>query len=153
MDCSSDAPLGRQIYILSQDMRNFAEKYVLKPYGITVEQLHLLKCLYQYTGLSQKEIGEIGYKTPANTTRLLDRLQAKDLVVRRENPEDRRAMLVFLTERGQELVQEVENVFESFKQSFLNGLSEEELAVIQAGLRKITENLLAMTRKISQQAS
>ena len=147
MDCKSEEPLGRQIYILSRDMSNFAEK-VLNPFDITLEQLHLLKCLPKKTGLTQKEICDVVYKSPANTTRMLDRMEAKDLVVRKDSPQDRRACLVFLTEKGQKLVEVVEGVFESFSQHFLHGISKKEIKIMKTGLKKMSENLVTMSEEL-----
>lgn len=147
MDCKSDKSLGRQIYILSRNMSNFAEK-VLSPFGVTLEQLHLLKCLPEKTGMTQKEICDVVYKSPANTTRMLDRMEAKDLVVRKDDPQDRRVCLVFLTAKGKKLVEVVEGVFESFSQHFLYGIKEKEIQTIKTGLQKMSDNLITMSEEL-----
>ena len=147
MDCKSEEPVGRQIYILSRDMSNFAEK-VLTPFNITVEQLHLLKSLPEKEGVTQKEICDVVYKTPANTTRMLDRMEAKDFVIRKDSPEDRRACLVYLTEKGRKLVEVVEGVFESFTEHFLKDITEKELKTIRSGLKKMSDNLVTMSEEL-----
>ena len=90
--CNEES-LGRQIYIVSQEMRNFAER-VLKPYALTLEQFHLLKNMSLDAGMTQRQICNLTSKTPANMSRMLDRMESKSLVARRENPVDRRASLV-----------------------------------------------------------
>ena len=99
--CQSNS-LGRLIYLTSQTMRNYVER-VLKPFDLTGEQAHLLKNLDTATGRSQNELCELAGKSPANITRILDRLEKKKLIVRRENPDDRRSSLVLQTETGSRL--------------------------------------------------
>lgn len=140
MDCRHSESLGRLIYLTAQEIKNFAEKQ-LKPYDLTLEQFHLLKHLSHDTGLNQREIGEAVNKTPANLTRILDRLEQKDLVVRRHNARDRRSSLVFLTLQGQSLVQEVFAVFESFSTQLTRGTSEEERETAKTILHRIEDNI------------
>ena len=151
MDCKPDESLGRQIYALSLDMRNFGEK-VLNPFNITMEQLHLLKCLSEETGLSQQAICQIVKKTPANTTRMLDRLEAKLLVVRKDDPNDRRASMVFLTDQGSSMIKVVEGVFETFSQLFLEGISVKEQKTIRNSLKKMADNLKKMSEELKNNA-
>ena len=148
--CREDS-LGRQIYFTSQEMSNFAEK-VLKPFDLTLEQFHLLKNMPVDSGITQREIGEISGKTAANMTRMLDRMEAKDLVIRRENPEDRRASLVFLTDKGRALVEEVFEGFESFSAKFVQGVSEKEQQIVRSALMKMTENIQKMSEELDNKS-
>jgi DNA-binding MarR family transcriptional regulator len=137
---SPDEPICRLIYFTAQELGNLADK-VLKPYHLTLEQLHLLKGMLDSSGMTQKEIGASANKTPANVTRILDRLEKKNLVVRRRNPEDRRSFLVFITEGGRTLIDQVIAVFESFSSQILTGVSDEEEQLIRSSMEKISENL------------
>jgi DNA-binding MarR family transcriptional regulator len=92
--CNEES-LGRHIYITAQEMRNFAER-LLKPYELTLEQFHLLKNMSLVDGLTQRQICNLTSKTPANMSRMLDRMESKSLVARRVNPVDRRASLVIV---------------------------------------------------------
>lgn len=142
---NGEEPLGRLIYLLSQDMKNFAGK-VLKPNGLTLEQLHILKNMCVDSGMSQRQIGEIANKKAANITRMLDRLESKDLVERRENPADRRAASVFLTHKGEALVNEVIGTFDSFSSRFLKGISLEEQEIIRNAFKTMARNLKEMSQ-------
>ena len=100
-----EEPIPRLIYYTAQDLKNLAEK-ILKPYELTIEQFQPLKSLAFTPGLSQRQIGDACNKSAANLTRILDRLQKKNLIERRANPADRRTSLVFLTSQGESLVNE-----------------------------------------------
>jgi len=142
--------LGRLIYFTAQELSNFAEK-VLKPYDLTLEQFHLLKNMPEDTGLTQRQICEVANKKPANMTRILDRLESKGLMVRRDNPEDRRAALVFLTKKGCELVEKVHGGFELYSNRFVQGISGQEQETAKNVLRKMSDNLQEMTDGLSKQ--
>ena len=146
--CNEEA-LGRLIYITGQEMRNFAER-LLKPYDLTLEQFHLLKNMSPDEGLTQRQICNLTSKTPANMSRMLDRMESKSLVARRESPADRRASLVFLTEKGESLVDEVVEEFESFSANLTESITENEQQIVRDVLTKITRNTQIMSEKLDK---
>ena len=154
MRCDNNESLGRQIYLAAQEIKNFAEK-LLKPYELTIEQFHILKQLSQDSGLTQSELGGMVNKTPANITRILDRLEAKNLVVRQNSKKDRRATFVFLTDHGNTLIDEVFTTFESFSAQLTQGISSgdqqktgEILDTIGSNIKNMSQNFhLSTTTK------
>ena len=146
MRCDHNEPLGRLIYDAAQDIKNFAEK-ILKPCGLTLEQFHLLKNMSREAGMSQRELGDLVNKSPANITRILDRLESKSLVKRLDNPEDRRTTVVLLTTRGEAQVQEVSSIFESFSSDLTGGITNNEQEMTRRVLAKLRSNLQSMSLK------
>ncbi len=67
---------------------------------ITPEQWSVLTCLWEQEGISPKELADLIYKDKPNTNRILEKLQAKGLILRKLHPTDRRAYQIYLTERG-----------------------------------------------------
>ena len=145
-ECREDS-LGRLIYFTAQDMTNFAEK-ILKPYDLTLEQFHLLKKMGMDSGISQRQLCEVANKTPANMTRMLDRMEAKSLMKRRADPDDRRASLVFLTEKSKSLVEEVFGAFNSYSAGMLRGIDEDQQRITKDVLTKMAGNVQAMTEEL-----
>ena len=141
--------LGRLIYLTAQDMRNFAEK-ILSPFDLTIEQFHLLKNLSCDQGMTQRQIGDVAGKTPANMTRILDRLESKSLIERRRDPNDRRASQVFLTITGKEITEKVFGVFESFTEDLVFGITEKEQEIVKKSLKRITSNLETMHERLKK---
>ena len=78
MGSCQEESVGRLIYKTGLVLRNYAEN-LLKPYGLTVEQLFLLKNMSISTGITQRQLCELAGKQPANITRILDRLESKDI--------------------------------------------------------------------------
>lgn len=146
MKCDDNESLGRQIYLTAQDIKNYAEKQ-LKPFDLTLEQFHLLKHMSLDSGMSQRELGELVNKTPANITRILDRLELKNLVIRHSSPEDRRTSLVLLTDQGQALVKEVFAFFELFSSQLTQSITEHEQKKTSEILNRIGRNIEIMSQK------
>ena len=142
--CRHDS-LGRSIYLTSQVIRNNIDR-LLKPFELTREQLHLLRALELHKGRPQNEIGGLTGKSPANTTRILDRLEKKNLIVRRENPKDRRSQLVLLTIEGAELRNEMSRLIEALSRRIEENIDEEDMAVVVKVLGQMEANLLQISK-------
>jgi DNA-binding MarR family transcriptional regulator len=117
----NEEPLLQLISMTAQVMRSFADQW-LKKYDLTVEQLHALKRLDLDLGKTQSALCNVTGKSPANITRLLDRLENKKYVVRRKNPDDRRASLVFLTKEGMRIREEVREGFDGMRSELLRDI-------------------------------
>ena len=143
MRTCTEESLGRLIYHTAQDIRNMAEK-ILYPYDLTVEQMHLLKNMSLETGITQKALGGMVNKTPANLTRILDRLEAKALIQRQPDPGDRRVYLVFLTEKGVALVKDVHETFQTFSARMVHSISDEMQHTARACLKAMNANIAQM---------
>ena len=142
--CHYDS-LGRRIYLTSQAIRNNIDR-LLKPFDLTREQLHLLKNLDRQKGRTQSEIGGLTGKSPANTTRILDRLEKKNLIVRRDNPEDRRSQLVHLTIEGAELSAEMSDLIKALSSRIEENIDKEDRAVVVKVLGRMEANLLQISK-------
>lgn len=89
-------------------------------------------------GLRQYEIGERILLSKHNLTRLLDRLEARSLVVRRECPEDARGNIVFITDEGLSLRKRMWPVYsEAIKEHFTGKLAAAEINRLSAILHKL----------------
>lgn len=151
MRTCAEESLGRLIYHTAQNIRKMAEK-ILYPYDLTVEQMHLLKNMSIDAGITQKALGGMVNKTPANLTRILDRLEAKALIVRRPDSGDRRENLVFLTDRGMMLVEDVHETFQLFSARMLQEINEEMQQQVRSCLKTMGENIEQMTLELKKDA-
>lgn len=141
--CHHDS-LGRTIYLTSQAMRHHVD-HMLKPFDITMEQLHILKNIERQDGRTQREICSMAGKSPANITRILDRLEKKQLIVRRDNPEDRRSQLVSLTQNGHALASRLSDLFSTLSHKIEKHINENEMGIVKKVLGQIEMNLLELS--------
>ncbi|WP_308164742.1 MarR family winged helix-turn-helix transcriptional regulator [Nonomuraea sediminis] len=77
----------------------------------------------------------------AGMTRLLDRLEAKGLVTRGRHPEDRRAVVIEVTEEGRALLPRVFPIYGGVANRLLDGFTDEEQAQATDLLKRMLTNL------------
>lgn len=143
MNPELDQKIGRSICVTSQIIRNWAEK-LLSAFDLTGEQLHLLESVSIQRGIPQRTLCELVIKTPANLTRILDRMEKKGLVIRRDNPEDRRSSLVYRTEVGEKLVVEAMEALVPLGDRIENGIDKKDLEVFKLVIHQINQNLFIL---------
>lgn len=145
MSTDCEHSFWRLIGLTAQEMRSYAD-HRLKKYDLTVEQLQLLKQLDLEFGQPQRMLGTLTGKSPANITRLLDRLENKGCIIRGPNPEDRRSSLVYLSREGERLKEEVRRLFEGLRDDLVEAISPEDQNTAIRVLRMIRGNIDRMSR-------
>lgn len=143
--CENDS-LGRLVYMTTMALKNCLE-IRLKPHDLTAEQFHVLKNLGGEGEVVQTRLCELVMKSPANMTRILDRLEKKGVVARRANPEDRRSILVSLTVAGSTLLATVQRELAGFEAEITRGLTAGRVEELKSGLRTVYENVVLLTRR------
>jgi DNA-binding MarR family transcriptional regulator len=127
--------LGRTWAVLEHAMAE-----ALKPHGITPTQYNVLRILRGAgeAGLCRSEIIERMIARVPDATRLLDRMEAVDLVERERSEEDRRFVTTRITEAGLRLLVELDaTILELHQRQFA--------ALDETGLRTLID-LLALAR-------
>lgn len=146
MQSAYEESFWKMIGLTGRAMRSFADKR-LRRYSLTVEQLQVLKHIDGTTGQPQSKLSSLTGKSPANMTRILDRLEKKKRIIRRQNPLDRRSSLVFLTKHGDEVREDVRRLFEGLQAELVEGIPVEEQKVAIEVLRSIKKNIDTMAKK------
>jgi DNA-binding MarR family transcriptional regulator len=76
-------------------------------YDVTPSQVRAIRVLDTHGGVRSKELAEHLKIAPRSATEVVDALEVKGLVRRSPDPDDRRAVVVSLTDRGRALSEEV----------------------------------------------
>ncbi|MES2518020.1 MAG: MarR family transcriptional regulator [Bacteroidota bacterium] len=100
---------------------------IFKPFDLTLQQYNVLRILRgQYPQPTTViAIIERMLDKMSNASRLVDKLLAKELVVRKVCPNDRRAVDVLITKKGLDLLAEIDSLQYKWEEH-LHGLTEEE---------------------------
>lgn len=72
--------------------------------GLTVSQFGVLEALYHLGPLNQKALGNKLLKSGGNITLVIDNLEKNGWVRRKQDPDDRRCMLIHLTPDGKKFI-------------------------------------------------
>ena len=92
-------------------------------------------------GITLKELAEAMKLAPATVSELVESLVKKNFLQRVQNPEDRRAVQITLTDHGQMLLDECLKAVDSLCEKLLAGLQPAERTAMLNGLAKITSKL------------
>jgi DNA-binding MarR family transcriptional regulator len=112
-DVENPLALDQQVcFALSVAARNVVAVYrpLLEPMGLTHPQYLVMLALWQHEPVSVRELSGLLRLDPGTLSPLLKRLEAADLVVRRRDSRDERALAVTLTEKGRTLRSEAEKI-------------------------------------------
>jgi DNA-binding MarR family transcriptional regulator len=113
----------------------------LRPFGITYNHLFILTCLWERDGVHVKDLAKQLYLDSSSLTGHLDRMERSALVVRQDDPDDRRAVRVFLTEKGRYLKDQLEPIGQELKETLQQGVPPEKIRAFTAALRSISSRL------------
>ena len=111
---------------------------VLKPYDLSGEQYNVLRILRGQKGnpANMCVIQERMIAKNSNTTRLIDKLLLKNLVTREVCPENRRKIEVLITEKGLQLLEELDPKVLDNEKLFAANLNQKELVELNTLLEK-----------------
>ncbi|MGX7668439.1 MarR family winged helix-turn-helix transcriptional regulator [Flavobacterium pedocola] len=111
---------------------------ILKPYDLSGEQYNVLRILRGQKGKPANMclIQERMIAKTSNTTRLVDKLLLKELVTREVCSENRRKMEVQITQKGLDVLAELDSKVIEHENSFAKKLTESELEELNNLLEK-----------------
>lgn len=107
----------------------------VRPLNLTVIEWYILRALYETDGQHASELASAVGRAATSFTPNLDKLQTKNLIERRPDAGDRRAVRIYLTKSGkdkrnavldaaEQVDQEIASMFShSDYETFLNGLN------------------------------
>ena len=130
---------GRLGYLLKHAQLRLAELMAsaMAPFEITGRQLAVLIAVDSRAPLSQQEVARRLGVDRTTMVLLIDELENKQLVQRRQDPDDRRKNVVALTDTGRTTLREASRAGDEAERLFLGSLSGDEAAQLRQALRAI----------------
>lgn len=115
---------------------------VLKPFDISSQQFNVLRILKGRKGrpANLSSIQKRMLAKNSNATRLVDKLILKNLVVKKICEANKRKIEIFITNEGEDLLNNLNQVVESKEQSIINQLTADEQIILTELLTKIRNN-------------
>jgi DNA-binding MarR family transcriptional regulator len=104
----------------------------VEPFGITLQQFNVLRILRGGgdAGVATLEVANRMVEQAPGITRLLDRLEAKELVRRQRCPKDRRQNLCWITDAGRELLDRVDEPAVRASEACMSALGQADLTAL-----------------------
>jgi DNA-binding MarR family transcriptional regulator len=113
----------------------------LEDTGITIPQSFILSYLLQDNGATLKEIGNKSLIDSSSMTVLVDKLEKDELVERQLDTQDRRAIRVFITDKGREIGYKVVEIGNQFNAHLYDLLGEGNQKEFIHGINNILNGL------------
>ena len=131
--------LGRlilQLQRLEREPRSFGDAGVLTP-----SEIHTIDAIGCDEGVLMSNLASRLGVTKGAVTQLVTRLERKELVKRTSHPNDSRAVIVLLTEKGKVAYHVHEALHQTFYDQLSSQLTKEEIAIFEKGVEKLIEIL------------
>ncbi|MDF5758034.1 MarR family transcriptional regulator [Spongiactinospora sp. TRM90649] len=130
---------GSLLHQVARELRTAVEAH-LAPHDVTAQQAAVLLLAAQGRTSPNQLTTHLGTDT-AGMTRLLDRLEAKGLIIRRKHPTDRRSLVIALTPRGQALLPRLAPPFGTVSAAMLSGFTDQDVNRLTGMLERMLTNL------------
>src|ERR1700722_3016740 len=139
---SSDAQMEAGLFVAFMqiaDTFGAQAEQVIKTAGLTAAQYNVLRILRGAgpAGLACREIGERIIPADPDITRLLDRMEKRNLITRKRQSDDRRVVKSFVTPQGLELLKILDRPVNALHKRQFQDIAPAKLKVLAAMLDEI----------------
>jgi DNA-binding MarR family transcriptional regulator len=134
------AQLIRQVIELQHKVNRMLRRQVPDAWmelSLTLAQLKSLFFISSEGNTNVRKLAAALSVTSANVTGIVDRLVKQGLVTRRENPEDRRMLLLQVTDKGRALITDLRERQISRLSEILDYMSPDEVSILAQGLSSL----------------
>ena len=125
--------------ISAQMRRDYSE--MLRERDLHVGQDNLLCKLWRENGITQMQLTEYLNCEPPTVTNMVKTLEKKGFVYRKKDSLDGRVSRVYLTEKGLAVREPVSQIWRKQQDKLLNGIAEEDRALLHKYLQQMEKNL------------
>lgn len=115
----------------------FAER--LRAEGLVPAHAGTLRILQATEGISQQALGTVLGVAPSRLVTLIDDLETRGLLERRDQPNDRRSYALHLTSKGRDVLKRIGQIAREHQQALCAALSDTERELLADLLKRIAE--------------
>lgn len=133
-----------EIYKLNNRINKKFEKLqrkIIQKVNLTNAQYSILQQLWKTDGVQFKTLANVCCCSQSTITGIVDTMEKKEIVVRKMNPEDRRSVLVMLTDKGKKLEKETPNI-NSILDNCCSGFDPNDIQLLTILLKKLDKSLV-----------
>jgi len=139
MNNSENRAFGIHLSIILRRGQMYLDRE-LEPLGVRAGQVPILRVLEIKDGIDQKSIRKFLHMDKGTIAKTIRPLIHEGYVIRKRNPQDKRAYQIFLTRKGHEIMPEVKAAVNTWTEAVTAGFTEEEKETAYTVLSKMSEN-------------
>ena len=129
--------LGKTVKIVDYHLQELFNSHGI---DLTKEQMIVLKRLHDRDGINQNELAFLTLRNKSALTRLLNIMQKKKYITRKQSSVDKRVNHIYLTDLGKEIFKRSRPVIQQVLNTMQQNISENEKKQIIEILKKIQIN-------------
>lgn len=129
--------LGITVKVLEYHMHDAFKEHGL---DLTKEQMIVLKRLHDQDGMSQNELAFLTLRDKSSLTRLLNKMEKKDYIIRKQCKVDKRINRVYLTKLGKTIFKTSKPIINKMIHKMEQNISQIEKKQIIEILKKVQSN-------------
>ena len=114
------------------------------------EQGRILHVLWENDGISNRELSKKSGLAMSSLTTMLERMEEKKLLERRVDENDKRKILIFLTDYAKSLKSEYDEISDKMTEISFEGISDEDRLAFEATLEKVLHNFERAEQKFNK---
>ena len=129
-------------FLVAQVGAHAAGKFAERIARIGLQPAHagILRLVQASEGLSQQTLGNELRVLPSRLVVLIDELEERGLIQRRDHPTDRRSYALYLTDKGRETLKAIGRIAREHQDSLCAALNDDERGQLATLLRRIAED-------------
>lgn len=108
---------------------------------VTPQQAHTLAYIKQHPGLIQRELSDFFHLRNASVTNMVKNLERDGLIERKIDPKSARNKRIYLTKKGEEIAQDIEDQMNHLNQQIVDRLDENDIDNLLTSLENVIQSL------------
>ncbi len=130
------------------NMLHSSGKHIYEKYGLTQAEVDMLFALHIYKeGLTAKEVSARMVFSSGGTSKVVKKLETKELIYKKSSLEDKRSCLLYLQEKAKKIVEECMPLFRENNKYFYDVLDDEEKKFLEKAFKKILYSIAEKKEK------
>ena len=109
--------------------------------GISMAQLHILYTLQRSGEMPMSRLAEVLHVSLSNATGLIDRIEERGFVERTRVPEDRRIVMIRVTDAGHRMLEEVDAISSDLLRSAFGRIGRSQVAAVGRAIAELRRGL------------
>jgi len=118
----------------------FNSYFSLNGIPLTFDQWLIIQEIHSNKGINQKTIASNLSKEVAAVSRIINKLESNDLIVRKSNDKNLREFNTYLSLEGSNIVEKIIPFEKKVFKELFNGIYEQEINLVNNVLKRIDEN-------------
>ena len=120
------------------------QRFIMQQISIlqgTPQQAHTLAYIKKHPGLIQRELSDFFHLRNASVTNMVKNLERDGLIERKIDPKSARNKRIYLTKKGEEIAQDIEDQMNRLNQQIVDRLDEKDIDNLLTSLENVIQSL------------